>query len=269
MAAPLLMCFPSPPHEEYEDMAGITERVGVLEERVVNHIRFFWVVVAFGFLWLAALTGLLLQTKSAVRDLAQNQSNAPAQVAAAILSNVKTREEAVKGMTAVSSIIKSAQAEKHKASAASLQPVAEKLSLISDEFPDVPQVWQATSDFINYKSDALIVNADGIYARAAGKQCGMIVRLPGTVDFHDCEASLEDIASHISGMRSNGQLSPFVFTNCVVHYHGGILPDSPLIFRNSVFVFDVPTIPPPSGEHLMQEIAQAPSFNNVRIPANT
>jgi hypothetical protein len=44
---------------EYQDMASgpeLTRQVTALEERVKNHITFFWTVVAFGFVWLAAVS---------------------------------------------------------------------------------------------------------------------------------------------------------------------------------------------------------------------
>lgn len=43
--------------------------MATLEERVGNHIKFFWVVVGFGFLWLGALSALVVQTKTRVTNL--------------------------------------------------------------------------------------------------------------------------------------------------------------------------------------------------------
>jgi hypothetical protein len=56
--------------------------VATLDERVKNHIRFFWTAVAFGFLWLAALTGLLVHTSQSVDRVAKAQANAGAQMGA-------------------------------------------------------------------------------------------------------------------------------------------------------------------------------------------
>jgi hypothetical protein len=61
--------------------AELTTIVATLDERVKNHIRFFWTAVAFGFLWLAALTGLVIHTSPVSVDrVAKAQVNAAAQM---------------------------------------------------------------------------------------------------------------------------------------------------------------------------------------------
>jgi hypothetical protein len=60
--------------------AELTTIVATLDERVKNHIRFFWTAVAFGFLWLAALTGLVIHTSQSVDRVAKAQVNAAAQM---------------------------------------------------------------------------------------------------------------------------------------------------------------------------------------------
>jgi hypothetical protein len=51
-----------------------------LDGRVKNHIRFFWTAVALGFLWLAALTGLVIHTSQSVDKVAKAQVNAATQM---------------------------------------------------------------------------------------------------------------------------------------------------------------------------------------------
>ncbi|MGO9126634.1 MAG: hypothetical protein ACLP6G_17330 [Terriglobales bacterium] len=62
--------------------AELTTQLSTLEERVKNHIKFFWVVVGFGFLWLGALTALIIQTKSRIYDL-------PLQISDSLISTAK------------------------------------------------------------------------------------------------------------------------------------------------------------------------------------
>jgi hypothetical protein len=62
--------------------AELTTIVATLDERVKNHIPFFWTAVAFGFLWLAALTGLVIHTSQSVDRVAKAQANAAAQMGA-------------------------------------------------------------------------------------------------------------------------------------------------------------------------------------------
>jgi hypothetical protein len=65
---------------ELATAAELTTIVATLDERVKNHIRFFWTAVAFGFLWLAALTGLVIHTSQSVDRVTKAQANAAAQV---------------------------------------------------------------------------------------------------------------------------------------------------------------------------------------------
>jgi hypothetical protein len=67
-----------------EEMAAIT--VARLEERVNNHIKFFWAAVGVGFLWMSAITGLFLKTNSTLSAVATSQANMPSQVVAALLN---------------------------------------------------------------------------------------------------------------------------------------------------------------------------------------
>jgi hypothetical protein len=78
---------PNPPQDlrydselELATAAELTTIVARLDERVKNHIRFFWTAVAFGFLWLAALTGLVIHTSQSVDRVAKAQANAAAQL---------------------------------------------------------------------------------------------------------------------------------------------------------------------------------------------
>jgi hypothetical protein len=73
------------PERTLATAAELTTIVATLDERVKNHIRFFWTAVAFGFLWLAALTGLIIHTSQSVDRVAKAQVDAAAQIGASRL----------------------------------------------------------------------------------------------------------------------------------------------------------------------------------------
>ena len=52
----------------------LTVSIAKLEERVTNNIKFFWVVVAFGFVWLSALTTLLIHFNEATGHIETAQA---------------------------------------------------------------------------------------------------------------------------------------------------------------------------------------------------
>jgi hypothetical protein len=59
--------------------------VAVLEERVNNHIKLFWKVIAGGGLWLAAISGALYHINGTMNRVAIAQANAPARIVASVV----------------------------------------------------------------------------------------------------------------------------------------------------------------------------------------
>jgi hypothetical protein len=55
--------------DEMANAAELTSQVARLEERVTNHIRFFWTVVAAGFLWLGWISFQVSQIRGSVNPL--------------------------------------------------------------------------------------------------------------------------------------------------------------------------------------------------------
>ena len=241
-------------------------RLDVLDERVTNHIKFFWVVVAFGFLWLGALTTLLIQTKSAVSGIALSQANVPAQIVASLLNNpVINQSEAQANLAAAASILKNTKIGKIKPDAAKLKAISDKLVDDQNQYPELPQVWKTPGVFINYKFQALLPSADKISRDAAGKTCHEHIIIPGTIGFENCEMNLEEVASRFSDNRVNGQLVPIKFVNCIVRYSGGALPDEPLEFQKSIMIFNITTVPPRKAIAAMRQLAQADTVYAFKI----
>ena len=135
-----------------DDMATATELtilLATLNEKVANHIKFFWVVVSFGFVWLAALSALDVHINKNVDGIATAQANAPAQIATAILSKpVSSPVEVQTSLSAVSTILNSAKKGSKAPAASELQPISVKLSRFQEDYPNLLQVWQTTGEFI-------------------------------------------------------------------------------------------------------------------------
>ena len=242
----------------------INTRVARLEERIDNHIKFFWVVVAFQFTCLAGLLWLGLQARSSINTIAKTEANAPAQIVASILSNrPSTPTEAAASLDAASAIFKTAKVGKTRPDAAKLKNVAEQLANAQNAFPDLPQVWNTTGAFIGYKFQALLPAAGKIREQVGGTACKAAGQLPGSWRFENCEVSLEDLARRFHRDTQNNQPIPFELINCIVRYSGGSLPDAPIIFRNSLFIFDVTVVPPRNAERLMNELAQTDQIEQV------
>ena len=247
----------------------LTTSFARLEERVGNHIKFFWGVTAFLVLCLGGLLYLTLQNKGALNAAATYQANAPALVASAILEKpLGTRVEAQRDLGAVSAILKAPQRSPQKAAPAALKPVGEKLLQAAAAYPDLPEVWQATGAFISVKSSAMAGNLSGALAAANTRQCRLILPNVDTVLFFEgCTIDLETVATEFSDNSVNGRPASLAFKDCIVVYHGGAVPSGAMLFMHSIFRFDVDIVPPRRAVQVMRDIAQADDLKSVRIPS--
>ena len=242
-------------------MAGVSERVSVLEERVANHIKFFWgAVIALG-VWLAWVSVMLYQTHASVGTIAQSQGNAPAQVAAALLKKpAPTADQAASNLAAVSAVLRSAAPTKAKPNSGALKAVASGLISAQTSYPQLPQVWTTTAEFINYKSDAALAGGLKSFGPIHGIDCrngGGITFENGVITFKNCRLSLDHL------IYAHGV--PVFFIHCIVEYGGGELPPDPLFFRDCLFRFHVNQVPPPSGARTMTLLAQAENILDVKV----
>ena len=253
-----VLLFPSTDAPDMANAAELTTQVATLEERVINHIRFFWAVIAIGFSCLLGITLLLIHTNGAVSRVEQAQANAPAQIVASLLNKPATsRGELAADLNAVSTIFQSTKVSLKKPDSRSLNTVATKLSEVQKQYPDLPQVWQATGAFINYRSGPLST-------QPSGTRCKENLETAGWV-FSNCEVALEELAEHIQNNMVNGAPAPFTFINCTVHYRGGAIPAKRLTFVNCVFRFEVPAIPTPAGIVAMSQLTTADSEKPIEI----
>ncbi len=242
----------------------ITTKLARLEERIDNHIKFFWVVVAFQFACLGGLLWLGLQSKSSINTIAKTEANAPAQIVASILSSrPSSPTEAAASLDAASAIFKTAKVGKTRPDASKLKNVAEQLTNAQNAFPDLPQVWNTTGAFIGYKFQALLPTAAKVREQVGGTACTTAIQLPGSLRFENCEVSLEDLARRFHRNTQNNHPAPFELVNCIVRYSGGALPDAPITFRNSLFIFEITAVPPRNAERLMNELARTDHIEQV------
>jgi len=228
--------------------------IAQLAERVDNHIRFFWVAVAAGFAWLAVLSGFLFNMNSTIGRVERAKADEPFRIVAGILNTQSvSREEEAGTLSAVSSILRSAQIMRAKPDKQTVNNVGTQIVKAQDKYPDLLITWKATASFINYKSKALLTTA-GIPKGADGRECRGTFGALGWV-FDRCEINLEGLAARITGNKINGEKAAFIFTHCIVHYNGGSIPAKRLTFIDSIFQFDVNRIPDVSGTAAMRQLA--------------
>ena len=95
------------PVEDVANAGELTRIVDKLEERVTNHIKFFWVVVGFGFLWLGSVTALLIRVDSNVNQVQRASADAPARIVASLLDGQSIdKYNAPQRLAAAASILK-------------------------------------------------------------------------------------------------------------------------------------------------------------------
>jgi hypothetical protein len=239
----------------------LTTLLATLTERVSSHIRFFWGAVAAGFLWLAGLSVLLFNMNGNITRVQTAQANIPAQTVEALLAKSATSQsEMANKLAAVSTVLQTAKFDTVKADPALVNRISAKVVDAQAEYPELPQVWQATSALISYKSESEAPNqgiANGAKCTRSGTERGFI--------FTNCEVALEDISSHIHDVRFNDEHVPFIFTNCLIHYSGGALPDASMTFINSAFRFNVPIVPSKNGITTLQKLTTAEIDKPIEI----
>lgn len=248
--------------EECTPEMGMT--VAILEERVNNHIRIFWKVIGGAGLWLAAISGTLYHINGTMNRVEQAQANAPAQIVASLLKAPSaSRADTSDTLSAVSTILRTAKSKEMRPDKAVLNQVSSEISKIQGKYPGLPSVWQATSAFINYKSDALLSPTSKTPTIAKGVPCKTSVG--GQLVFSNCEIDLEDLSQQMADNTVNGQPMPFIFMHCIIRYHGGPIVRGHLTFDDCLFRFDVQVVPPSSGRLAMERLTIIDTGEHIDI----
>lgn len=253
--------------EKANEMTVATD-LATLSAKVDGHIKLFTIVVGFGFVWLGVVSWALWGIHGQLGNVEHAQANTPAQIVASLLNApASTPIETQANLAAAASVLQNTKVGKVKPDSAKLKVISDRLIESQNQYPDLPQVWATTAVFINYKSDALLANASQVLETASGHPCTKKLQREGWI-LENCEISLEQVASQISGTKINGgEIAPFIFRHCVVEYHGGALPDGPITFENSVFRFSVDIVPSRRGSQTMSLLAQSENQNLIRVPS--
>jgi hypothetical protein len=252
--------------------------LGILEEKVKNHIKLFSIVVGFGFIWLGAISLFLWQIHGQLGNVLQAQANAPAQIVASLLnSSPQTPAQTQTNLAAAASVLQTTKIGNTKPDSVNLKAISEKLVDDQNRYPELPQVWTTTGVFINYKSESLLADYNIILEHAKGKSCDdakVEVKEDGrfkkgsahfTTNISDCETSLERMALGLPTMSVDGKLQPMIFINAIIHYQGGAIPTRELQFHNCIFQFDVPVVPPSLGQRMLQALISAPNQDSIDL----
>lgn len=244
------------------EMTGMT--VAVLDERVKNHIKFFWTACGLGLAWMGSLSVCMYNMNNTLGRLEHLQADSTTQIVASLLQRKATsKEETAEILGAVTTVLRTARISRTKPDPALIKTVSSEIANAQDKYADLPETWQATSALINYKSRALPPPSNR-YAIARGVECTATMGNEGWV-FSNCEVVLDDLLQRIRDNKVNGKPAPFIFVNSIVHYNGGPLPSTRMLFQDSVFEFHIPKTPPPSEIFAMRQLTIAQDPSRVEI----
>lgn len=125
--------------------------IAALEERVNNNIKFFWVVVAFGFAWLGGITFLLIQTKATVDRL-------PLQISESLVAKAKRealngrQAQALNAIQAATAMVATAQDQNLRAEPKFFEQQIKVLSSIPENQELLPQLSGFRFALASYRS---------------------------------------------------------------------------------------------------------------------
>jgi hypothetical protein len=245
---PLLLGF----GESEFNVAGAAEKIAALEERVANHIKFFWVVVGFGFVWLGALTVLINQINGAVNRLERTQTAALVdlnnRVVAAQLTGLRT---AIETAHKKSEIIP-------KLELADYKQTLQKSPSSSAGY------WATLAALINYQSFINQLNGEAPDPSTVSKPCPMVA---GPMA-HDNTFSGFAISGCIVDLDTE-TFENITFRNSVIRYRGGPVSLLNVRFINCRFILDVPAnpvlAPTSSPARLLLALLNSPDQKNVQV----
>jgi len=235
----------------------LTSTISTLTERVTNHISAGkWVAGVFG-AWLVGLSIAIYHINGTISDVARLQADSTSKVVGELLAHPPStpKGDVSDELKAASVILAKAKIGKQKPDIAVVKNVANRLIGDQTEYPDLPQVWKTTGDFINYKYEAYLqdhVKADiqGAYSLS----CESIANTRVGYVFNHCNVDLEAIA----GDR-------FIFYKCVLRYRGGAISIKHMDFVDCVFDVNVNAVPPIQGTRMMRQLAEANDTSKVSV----
>jgi hypothetical protein len=249
--------------------------VAALEERVNNHIKFFWVVVAAGFAWMGTITLLLIHVNGTASSLAQTQTQIETGLIKQNILNYAalSTDDFKATLPDLSATMAKAKRQQVKVSPKVVDDLRQKL-LTADT--NAPGFWPAASEFISFRSQMIAGWRDiNLPLCTFAAHSGQIKSWFGPVEYSDCKIILDSPVA-TAELSKALSFSDTVFRRCVVFYNGGTIivlpvkltPEIPaqlngtLSFEDCLFVFSFPTTPQPEGQRLARALL-ASSGNSI------
>lgn len=226
--------------------------VAVLEERLYSHEVQFRSVVGVAIAWLAALSLAMYNMNGTLGRVEIAQADAPEKTVAAVLARSQgSRSEMAGGLAAAATILKTTKPPTVNPQSGVIKDVIVEIVKAQTTYPDLPETWQATTAFVNYKSTATLpTTVEAALHRAAQLDCsgnGRMTTSGGTVIISGCALDLEHAV----------KADKVLFVDSVIRYHGGQIPVTHATFRNCVFEFDISGEPSAAAKTLLSQLTSA------------
>jgi hypothetical protein len=233
------------------DLANVPQKFAALEERVANHIKFFWAAVACGFAWLAILSTLIYQMNGTVNHIDKTQTS--------------TNEDLTKRVVAAELItLKSTFDTAQQTHEIFPEPqLADYKQTLQKSPSSSPGYWTTVASLINYQSFVDQALGEAPDPSKVSQPCGMVgpkahnntfIGLPTS----DCLVELD-----------TENFENVTFRNSVIHYKGGPVSLISVRFVNCRFVLDIPRTPvlaPTSPQtRFLLTLLNSPDQTNVQI----
>jgi hypothetical protein len=234
-------------------MATIT--VATLEERVNNYIKFFWTVVAFGFLWLTGLTMFMLHINDTLSGISHAQIAAENRFTQQAIVNYSALppDEFKAVLPDLSSAIATAKRRDIKVPSKVIGDLQTKLIASAG----APSFWPTAAEFISYRSfngAAAIASGNLPNCTDSSPALGTVKEVysptqmsinPGT--YENCRFTLDSAEDNARMNMFLTTVTPLIaFRHCLIVYRGGTI-NLILALKEYNAAYQVFTNPPASG----------------------
>jgi hypothetical protein len=251
----------------FESECSEMAKIDVLEERLSNHIKFFWRICAGIIIALGYIAYSLYQ----INGRLSNVDGLEGRVTTAELKSQAALPIAdfQKSLPDLKSAVISARKSGITISPAVISDIQNKLQATP---PTATDFWPTVSEFVSYRSAFSVSdiqklkslpNCKGPYIDAfsqgitkEGTPVGP--QIPTKIEERDCKLILDNIeAGHMT------------YTNCFVEYSGGPIKRlDDVTFQNCVFEFSIPSSPPPppEGARIGETLLASNDLSSVHLP---
>ena len=273
--------FESPiPTFDYDSEQDVTiaTDLATLKEKVDNNIKFFWGVVAFGFVWLGAVSLELWTIHGQLADGGNTKLITE-------LKTPKSPEQLRANLSMVSAEIQTARANGTKPDAKKVQALSSALSQVVQRNPSLPEAWQTAFQIVSYRSEPIETRISGDLPNCLSdphaldqfrntlREYGGNPEAFSTGFFYvrakDCTLDLDANYAYEStpgwqflkevNEKFPGTGNRFQLKNVIIIYSGGrLIPLDTLECTGCVFKLNTPSaIPPKEGQEIANQLLTA------------